>query len=433
MKISTKISSRTIYLIVFLSALLLSGDLISSEVSVLIACFFLILLMLKISKINAKEITIVLPLLLILFTGIAGALFHNKLGSRDGLYLVGKDIWYYLKPVIYLFTGFYVYRLNMKKETFFSLILYITLIISIHHIIRFIVFIATASPDLLVLDKIRYRTGPGSLLESLMLAYLLLLYRYSDTRKNMIFPRWFLISVISISVILSFSRTLFLGFLLSLLAMQDFFSFRANAFLKTLIALFSVVLIAFLALFYIHKFSDRDSVVYAITGKYLNSLKELTYENENPTFRQINENWRGLETSITMDEIKKGNLPEKLFGFGFGKTVYIDFRGLPGIVDPNIPKFHNGFIEIRLKTGFLGILFYILFFYFAFRISDRTFPSGDTDKLLKAILVTSFATTLFITGLYNKSAMDPLCIIAGYLMGYAGYTGNNAEVKSQIE
>ena len=154
-----------------------------------------------------------------------------------------------------------------------------------------------------------------------------------------------------------------------------------------------------------------------MTEKYLNSFREITYNKSNPTYEEVNKNWRGLETHMAVSDFKKGSLIEKIVGFGFGKTVYIGYAGLQGINDPNIPRFHNGFIEILLKTGYLGIIFYVLYFYFAFRIADHRYSGVDTDKLLKAVLVTSFVVTLVITGLYNKSALDPFCLISGYLMG----------------
>jgi O-Antigen ligase. len=190
-----------------------------------------------------------------------------------------------------------------------------------------------------------------------------------------------------------------------------------------------IVVVSVLTLLFLHRVSNRNTVIYALSEKYLNSFKEMTYKNKTPTFKEINNNWRGLETNITKEVIRNGNLPEKILGFGFGKTVNIGYTGMPGIEDVNIPKFHNGFIEILLKTGYIGIFFYILYFYFAFRLADRNYPARRTDKLLKAILATSFATTLVITGLYNKTALDPSCLISGYLMGFCFNTESGARVK----
>jgi cyanate permease len=63
------------------------------------------------------------------------------------------------------------------------------------------------------------------------------------------------------------------------------------------------------------------------------------------------------------------------------------------------------------------MIFYILFFYFAFRVADRGYSRREANILLKAVLVTTFIVTLVITGLYNKSALDPYLVISGYFMG----------------
>jgi O-Antigen ligase. len=429
LKISRKISFETAFLVIFVSVLLLTGDIFSAGFGTITASVLLLLMIFKFPKINQKELIIVLPLFLILLSGSVISVFHGTLMSGDKFYLLGKDIWYYLKPIIYILTGFYIFRMKFKEEIFMSLLIYLALFISVHHIIRVIVYVASAGPEPLVLDTLRFQTGPGNLLEVFSLAYVLFIFRNSAIGKSVIFPRWLIILVISVSIILSFSRTLMLAFIISLVAMQDFFSFRAKTFIKTLLVISVIVVVSVLTLLFLHRVSNRNTVIYALSEKYLNSFKEMTYKNKTPTFKEINNNWRGLETNITKEVIRNGNLPEKILGFGFGKTVNIGYTGMPGIEDVNIPKFHNGFIEILLKTGYIGIFFYILYFYFAFRLADRNYPARRTDKLLKAVLATSFATTLVITGLYNKTALDPSCLISGYLMGFCFNTESGARVK----
>lgn len=408
---------------------MLSGDLISPWIAFIASLILLFILIIRRPAISTNELMLLLPLVLILLIGIISSLFHNGLSDHGKAYLLGKDIWYYMKPLAFLLAGFFLFRMDVGKKEFFHLVLYITLLISVHHIIKVIVFVAGADPASLVLDRLRYKTGPGNLLEAFSLAYSIVLLRKSEVRQNLAFPIWMFILIFSVSIILSFSRTIVLAFLVSLLAMQNFFSLRVRIFVRTVIIISILIIAADLTLHYLHKVSDKDSVLYALTGKYLNSINEITYEKSNPTNREINENWRGLETKITKAEIRKGTFLEKVFGFGFGKTVFVEYKGLLGIDDPNIPKFHNGFIELLLKTGYLGLFFYLLFFFVAFWIADYNYPSSESEKLLKAILVTSFVCTLVITGLYNKSALDPSCLIAGYLLGFS-LPGSKRKLKS---
>lgn len=399
---------------------MLTGDLIPSELSVIVVFLLLLLLVIRFHRINLREIVIVLPLFLMLILGIITSIFQNRLSAGANLYLVGKDIWYFIKPIIYLLAGFYIFRMRFQKETFFAILLNVSLFLSVLHIIKVIVFLLTAAPDDLLLEAIRFQTGPGNLMESYSLAYILILFRSGEMKKYILFPRWLYIGIYSVSIILSLSRTVFISFIISLLALINFFSFRLNILIKSVIRVVLITLLAFLFLLYLNAASDKDSLLHSLTTKYLNTLKEMSYKKKYLTFEEINRNWRGIETHLANEEFRRGSSTEKILGCGFGKTVFLgDFQGFLGDDNINIPKFHNGFIEILLKTGYTGIVLYCLFFFFAFKVADRDSKKRDTDLLLKAIIVTSFFTTLVITGLYNKSALDPSCLLMGYLLGYS--------------
>lgn len=397
--------------------MLLSGEMINPSVSFSVCVVLMILLILKYRFINRKEISLITPLLLILLIGIIGTLLHNRINTVDNIYLVGKDIWYYIKPIIYITTGFYLFRMKIKQELFFRIFINLSLLIALVHIFRVGIFVFSADPESLILDTIRSKTGPGNILVAFSLAYLLSSIRSPRVRDLVVMRLWLAILILSASLILSFSRTLLIGLIISFLAFKDLFSFRLNIFLKSVFAACLIFVIGVLGLQLIKKVSDKDSVIYSLSVKYLNSLNEVTYQDSYETFEKINSNWRGLETHITQNEIRKGNLLERIFGFGFGKTVFIGYNGILGKENIFIPKFHNGFIEIILKTGYTGLIFYLVFFFFAFRTADRRMPGTDADRFLKALLITALISTFFITGLYNKSVFDPVCLSIGYLLG----------------
>jgi hypothetical protein len=413
-----RISYDIIYVLLII-IIFLSGELISPSVS-FSACFLLMLiLIIKFRYINRKEISIIAPLLLIMLIGIISAFVNDRAVISDKMYLFGKDIWYYTKPVIYLITGFYLFRMKLRKGVFFRILLNLSLFIAVVHIIRVALFIYNADPQSLILDTIRAKTGPGNIMVAFSLAYVLSSLRSSETRDYIMIPLWLSILILSTSLILSFSRTLLMGLIISFLALKGFFSFRLNKFLKSIFITIFILLTGLLALLATRRFSDKDTVLHALSVKYLNSLNEVTYQDNYYTFEEINSDWRGLETHITKTEIQKGNIYERIFGFGFGKTVFIGYNGILGPENIYIPKFHNGFIEIILKTGYAGLIIYILFFYFSFSVADRHNPGAETDRFLKALLVTAFFSTFFITGLYNKSIFDPVCLSIGYLLGFS--------------
>jgi hypothetical protein len=418
MKIKTQIRSfdNLIYTLLLIPSML-TGDLINPAISLAFGALLLFLLIIRTQRINLNEVIIIIPLIMIIILGLLGSVFQHRFNSASNIYLVGKDVWYFIKPVVYISIGFYIYRVRFKKEIFLTIILYVSLLISIHHIIRVFIYIVTATPEMLSLDTIRSQTGPGNLLEGFSLAYTIILLRSSDLKRYMP-SRWLLISIFTLSIILSFSRTIIISFIISLFALNNFFSFRLSILIKSIFIVTFTAILAILTLLYLNRTSHKDSLLHSLTGKYLNTMKELTYEKKNVTPEEINRNWRGIETHLAKEEIKKGSIIEKVFGFGFGKTVFLDnYQGILGEENINIPIFHNGFTQILIKTGYSGILLYCLFFIIAFWIADKDPSNRDTDQLLKAILVTSFFATLVITGLYNKNALDPTCIAMGYLIG----------------
>ncbi|MCJ7449543.1 MAG: O-antigen ligase family protein [Bacteroidales bacterium] len=424
------IKSRSIdrlVIIVLIITVFLSEILISSGISLVGGFLILLLILNKSIKINYREISLVSPLLMILFIGLIVSLFHIKPGSKDFGYLIAKDVWYYIKPVVYLLAGLYIFRMQLKKEIIIRIMIYLSLVVALQHLIRVLIFFITAPAEDLILDTIRIRTSFVSLTEAFSLAYILLLYKQSDVKEVIYLPRWLIIAILATSLLLSFSRTLIISFIVSLLAMKNFFSLRVRTIMKSGIKILILVLAIILSLVVLNRISKNNSLLHSFTDKYLNSLRENRYLTQYPSDAVINRNWRGYEAHLTWMEIKKANLAERVFGFGFGKTVYIGKRGYVGENLENIPKFHNGFVEILLKTGFAGLLLYLVFFYFIFKLADHDNSGTESEKLFKAIIVTTFLSTFVMTGLYNKSALDSSCLLLGYFSGIFLHKGSIAE------
>ena len=195
--------------------MLLSGEMINPSVSFSVCVVLMILLILKYRFINRKEISLITPLLLILLIGIIGTLLHNRINTVDNIYLVGKDIWYYIKPIIYITTGFYLFRMKIKQELFFRIFINLSLLIALVHIFRVGIFVFSADPESLILDTIRSKTGPGNILVAFSLAYLLSSIRSPRVRDLVVMRLWLAILILSASLILSFSRTLLIGLIIS--------------------------------------------------------------------------------------------------------------------------------------------------------------------------------------------------------------------------
>jgi hypothetical protein len=397
----------------------MSGIFISATVSSVAGALILILILSKSAKIYFREVSLVLPLILIAVLGIAGTIIHKRFHSSDELFLTGKDLWYNLKPIVYFMSGLYIFRMKTDKKKIISLMIYSSLLIAVLHIAGVIIYFANATAREMIIDTVRSRTSFVNVIESFSLAWLLTGYKKSDLKESMIFPGWLMISVLLLSVILSFSRTLIASFVISLLAFNDFFTFRVTGFVKSIFKLLVLAAFLFIFLIAVNEASRPGSLISGLTDKFLNSFRETSYLKKYANSAVINRNWRGYETHLTWEEIKKGSIEEKILGFGFGKTVFIGYGAYLGRENVNIPKFHNGFVEIILKTGYAGLLLYIIFFFYVFRLADLSNSKDETEYLFKAVIVTAFFSTFVMTGIYNKTALDSSCLLMGFFSGYS--------------
>lgn len=402
-------------ILILLVIVLFTGPVTGSTVSFLAACFLLIILIIRIRKISTNEMILILPLVFIVFLGIIGTLINKRFMTTDEIYLFGKDTWYFIKPIIFLLIGFYLYRTGLPRENFIGLVILVALVTAVYHVARVVIYISFINHNY-ILDTLKTHTSFTSVLEAFSLAFILGRERYSSVRENVYFRRWLIITVFSVSIVLSFSRTVMVAFIIAMLSMAGLFSYRLNILLKTLFGLILVTILGYLLLIVVHNASRKDSNLDLFTEKFLNSVNEITFNKTEVSFREINNNWRGIETLLAKNSLRQGDVIDKSIGFGFGKTVFIDHNSILGPENVNIPIFHNGFIQLRLKSGYAGLLLYMTFFALAFWIVDRSLPSSIYDNFLKAILITAFVSTLVITGLYNKTVFDPCCIIIGYFI-----------------
>lgn len=406
-----------IMILVFL--VFMSGILVGATISSVAGAAILFLILSKSANLYLREISLVLPLILIAALGIAGTLLHKRFHMGEEMFLAGKDLWYNLKPIVYFLAGLYIFRMKIDMKIIISMMIYSSLLIAVLHIAGVIVYFANATGKEMMIDTVRSRTSFVNVIESFTLAYLLTRYKYSELKETIIFPKWTMVTVLLLSVIFSFSRTLIASFVISLLAFNDFFTFRVTGLVKSFIKILVLSAFLFFFLVVVNEVSRPGSLMNGLTDKFLNSFKETSYLKKYANSAVLNRNWRGYEAHLTKEEIKKGSITEKLFGFGFGKTVFIGYGGYLGKENVNIPKFHNGFIEILLKTGYAGLLLYIVFFFYVFRLADLAQSGNDTRFLFKAVIATAFFSTFVMTGIYNKTALDSSCLLMGYFSGYS--------------
>jgi hypothetical protein len=137
------------------------------------------------------------------------------------------------------------------------------------------------------------------------------------------------------------------------------------------------------------------------------------------TYQDINSNWRGFEASRAAKTYAEFGDTEKLFGGGFGTTVDLGFA-MRLLVDyfQFVPILHNGYMELLVKTGFLGLTLFVVFcIQIIIMALQELRKSGEHAKLNGLLLfwtVFVFALTQeAITGILNKGGLAPNLFLLG--------------------
>lgn len=216
--------------------------------------------------------------------------------------------------------------------------------------------------------KVGYFSISGLYVPTFSLVIVLFMYRLIDTRKKRI-----------LTIFLSILTTLIFVAILK----------------RTLIITFVVAVLAYL-LFYFNYKQVLKAISFSILAMVL--FFSFFYEGFQKTFQSresrfskdynIREEGRFSENIYTYDLIK--NDPLKLiFGYGdiFNDRDYLSFNYYE-----DEREIHNSFARILWNGGFLGLFIYLLFYYYQFKLSWKSYlllkPNQFTYKLLFTFLIT---------------------------------------------
>jgi hypothetical protein len=344
-----------------------------------------------------------IPLMLVLL-GLLMIDFEN--GTRDIL----RDIAYYLNPIFLLSLSFIMaYKIKNLGEVFLIMITLGVLFAIIH-----IECIAYDPSYLFTKHMFRDRVLSSSIVP-LALAILLIDRKYDFLKiDNKLFFVFFLILLSS--MILSLSRTF--------IAVSFIFLFFGFGILRNRIKLFiGFVLVAMfgslLMLYAVTHFQDapRESIM----RKIAKSVQETIPQNYHKK-KDIGQYWRGYEAYRGYLAFKNdGGIKEKIFGYGFGKSANLGLEiKLGGNWFRKISVFHNGYINILLKTGILGLFLYLLYWLLIIISSYKFLRYGDSEQLVigSLLIATAFSflfMTLVVSGWLNNSSNAPFLMLMGML------------------
>jgi hypothetical protein len=378
----------------------------SVELTVFVSgVLLLVLLLIEPLKIS-RSLSIALSYLLaILAMGVLSSIFY-KYEFFDRV----RDFVHFLKP-IFLFFLAYLLVVRIDNTRFvLRLIVFLGMFLALKHII---VFGIVDLPSDLRIDRIRAKAGASSFIELVSLIILLAFYK----QNKIIGPksRKLFISIISISFILYFSRTMILGLIVFLLSIYGFTKLTRKAFEYIVFVIF-VFGLFFSYLFTLDLNQDQQGI-----SKFLYKIRNSPAEvfaspaNYDPRdHKQIFKHWRGYEANAALNQMKD-NPANYVIGKGFGALVDLGFKAPVGGDDGlrYIPHLHNGYMYVFFKVGFVGLILYLILlfnFYKQVYFKSNSFREKTIRNIISGFGVYFFASSLVITGLYNLGEISIFCL-----------------------
>lgn len=347
--------------------------------------------------------------MIILIVGIISSFFYQKY-----LFDWFKDVLYFSKPILGILLGYFLVKKINDKNFFLKALIYVSLLFAIYHILS--VFITTDfSTD--SINTIRNKNGLANPLELLALIILISSYRYGyleviNKRKKL------LIFTLVLSLILYFSRTMFVSFIIMLLAVNGYTKLTTKGFK------YGISLMVLIGLFYFYLFSidlkrnqpGIESFLYKIKiapSEIFSPTKSIDIKNH----KNLWDHWRAYEINLAYMQMKENPI-SFLNGYGFGSLV--DLKFVAPLNEQGmrfIPLLHNGYVNVLFKTGFLGLFFYISFLLSLYLQSYKNKNYKDEKiirNIVSAIGLYYIFSSLIITGIYNLEEKYSL-FLGGFL------------------
>lgn len=339
--------------------------------------------------------------------------FFTELFFYDhSIYNKIRDTAYLLKPIIGLVIGY-----NLAKKFGSNSLTYIIkggVFISAIHLL--IVFISIIGHKTFTVTGIRHYAGYFNDLEPYVFILILFSASFNITISKQ--KKFIYLIIVSTSILCYLSRTNFIQIIILFLAVKGFLNLNTKSFKVIGVTIF-VALIGY-ALIYNSNPRRKGTV----TEEFLYKVKIIPIEAfktkiNKDDWKDFNDNFRSFENIKTFNQIFRGGLQPIISGNGLGSTVDIGqaMYTNDGTKVRYYPTLHNAFSTILLKSGMLGIIIYLLSFYFMFRkIPSNSNQITNLNNLLFGSGIFLVMSSWVFMGFYLK--LDSKSVLIGLLLGY---------------
>ena len=357
------------------------------------------------SRYGLPDLSSIWPLIAILAIAL---LMIIPMGYDDFLGPI-RTFFYLSRPILFISIGILLNRLNNSEK---NLLISMALAGFIMAIIYFFKYISSDVSILSERSNLRGSVGTGYFLN--MVSIYLLFFR----RKIMpwtSFAGFTMGSFCFAMILLSDSRTNLICLLL--------FSFIGFASVRSLVNTAAPFVVAALLLAIISTpllpSMLSEGGYAAVRERLPTSIREFTV-HEGRTYRQIVLEWRGFETYLVFANAKKVGPLAEFFGIGAGQGVPLPVKiNLGNDESPlAIGVFHNGFAMTFARSGWVGVILFLIQISIFASISSRLARRGNMlGKLGLSMTAAAIVTNTVIAGIYNPGDVSvAICVVLGFVI-----------------
>lgn len=299
-----------------------------------------------------------------------------------------------------------------------------------------------ATPSALTesLNTLREDLGKGSLTEAIALCMLLLWSRAGFADRDVLTPAWrrALTFTLGASVLISFSRTILLAVVVVLLAsvlIDRHEASRGRRVRKTRGRLLAMVVVL-ATVFGLAAFVMPIGPLQGFATKIANSLEEVM-PRDATTRTEITLAYRSYESFKALEAYDEGTFVQRVFGRGWGYSVDLDTDTASqssGLVRTSAPVLHNGYLQLLVKSGIVGVAIYLTLLLMAGISALRAARSTGANRLLGeiafGIILVTIPATGVIIGLLSSAGFNSVTVLIGVALALGDANPHHAPLLS---
>ncbi|WP_225743743.1 O-antigen ligase [Marinilactibacillus sp. Marseille-P9653] len=366
---------------------------------IVVTCFLIL------NKFKVPNIVFLVPLIMITLIGfINGIIFNYQ------TFNFFRDSIYFITVIVVITIGLFNIKIMEKNSIDFIKVFIFS--VSLNIMYRFFNLLFSNYSNLDLFNLIRDEARGIEI--TLPITIIILLFYKSFSSNYLISKRVDLILLIlnSSFLLLSISRTGIVNLVIGLLVFQIFKLKRNKIKIKLNFGLIILLVVTLVIFFLIPK-----EIIEILVQKFLNTINEVDSQNNWSSLSDIVSNWRGYEVNVANSLISNGTYYNRIFGFGFGKLIPVQFSNLVGVpvTDGGITILHNGYYHILVKSGIVGLCFYLYFFLkiiFKGLLSKKTF----NEVILICISLIYIVSSFVITGLFAVPTKISVLLLIAFLI-----------------